>query len=133
MRKERFEPGAFDYTLQDESREVVLQIGDDAGQVLGSRLAGSLILNDSAEGPELPRTDAATDQLRGRLPGAAGSGHHRTGRARVLPGATGGRGTGRRAAGTRPGGGRGTDSGDCGGDPYRLVDLPGAQGQPRQR
>ena len=66
VRKERILPGAFTHTLDDGTREVVLQIGDDAGQVLGSRLAGSLILNDSAEGlsfhvPTLPPTTYAAD------------------------------------------------------------------------
>ena len=66
VRKERVRPGAFAYALEDESREIILQIGDDAGQVLGSRRAGSLILNDTKEALEfevetLPATSYADD------------------------------------------------------------------------
>ena len=34
LRKQMFRAGAFDEALRDESREIMLQIGDDAGQVL---------------------------------------------------------------------------------------------------
>ena len=66
VRKELFLPGAFEYALQDEGREILLQLGDDAGQVLGSRRAGSLTLKDSSAGlsfevAELPPTTYARD------------------------------------------------------------------------
>ena len=66
VRKEQFRAGAFAYTLEDAAREVLVQIGDDAGQVLGSRRAGSLTLTDSDGGlsfevPELPPTTYARD------------------------------------------------------------------------
>ena len=65
-RKQSISVGAFKYGLDDLEREIVAQLGDDAGQILGSRRAGSLILNDTAEGlefeiPELPRTSYADD------------------------------------------------------------------------
>ena len=65
-RKERFAPGVFDDTLDDLSREIVIQIGDDAGQVLGARRAGSATFTDTPAGlefdvPELPATSYARD------------------------------------------------------------------------
>ena len=66
VRKEAFRPGAFEYSLADEGREILLQIGDDAGQVLASRRAGTLALSDTDEGLEfavetLPETSYADD------------------------------------------------------------------------
>ena len=65
-RKERFAPEVFADTLADESREVTIQIGDDAGQVLGARRAGSATFTDTPAGlefdvPELPATSYARD------------------------------------------------------------------------
>ena len=65
-RKELFSPGAFRYALEDEGREILLQIGDDAGQVLASRRAGTLTLKDTPaallfEVEELPNTSYARD------------------------------------------------------------------------
>ena len=67
-RKQRFAPGAFDYALNQADREIILQIGDDAGQVLGSKRAGTLALRDTPEALEfevetLPATSYAADFL----------------------------------------------------------------------
>ena len=66
VRKEEFAAGAFDFTLRDPGREVLLQIGDDAGQVLGSKRAGTLRLRDTPEAltfdvETLPDTTYARD------------------------------------------------------------------------
>ena len=65
-RKQRIRPGAFRHALRDPDREITLQIGDDAGAVLGSRKAGSLTLQDGPAGldfevPRLPSTTAVRD------------------------------------------------------------------------
>ena len=65
-RKQSIRPGAFTYALEDEAREILLQVGDDAGQVLGSRRAGTLELEDGPDAltfhvPTLPDTGPARD------------------------------------------------------------------------
>gem|GEM_PF-172787 len=66
VRKERLAPGVFEYVMQDPGREVLLHLGDDAGQVLASRRAGTLLLTDTDEGlrfevEALPDTTYARD------------------------------------------------------------------------
>ena len=66
VRKEMFLPSAFEYTLQDEGREILLQLGDDAGQVLASRRAGTLEIENTPEAllfevETLPDTTYARD------------------------------------------------------------------------
>ena len=38
MRKERFEPGAFRYAIEDDSRAIDVLVGHDFGKPLASRL-----------------------------------------------------------------------------------------------
>ena len=66
LRKQMFRAGAFDEALRDETREILVQLGDDAGQVLASRRAGTLTLADTAEAltfeiASLPDTSYAAD------------------------------------------------------------------------
>ena len=66
VRKQSISVGAFRFTLDDADREIILQIGDDAGAVLGSRRAGTLALVDTPEAltfevDRLPDTTAARD------------------------------------------------------------------------
>ena len=49
VRKERFAPRAFDFAVNDESREVHLLHGHSFDRPLASRRAGTLELEDSAE------------------------------------------------------------------------------------
>ena len=49
VRKQRVAPGAFDFALADPSREVSLLLGRDYSRPLGSRLAGTLELEDTPE------------------------------------------------------------------------------------
>ena len=49
VRKERFEPGAFNYALQDKSREINLLSGHSYDQPVASRSAGTLKLEDSKD------------------------------------------------------------------------------------
>ena len=65
-RKELVRPGAFDFTLQDPTREVLLTLGERADRPLASRLAGSLRLIDGPDGlkfetDQLPNTSYAND------------------------------------------------------------------------
>ena len=65
-RKELVRPGAFDFTLQDPTREVLLTLGERADRPLASRLAGSLRLTDGPDGlkfetDQLPNTSYAND------------------------------------------------------------------------
>ncbi len=49
IRKERIMPGAFDFTLQDATREVNLLVGHSFDKPLASKKAGSLEFNDTEE------------------------------------------------------------------------------------
>ncbi|MCD9146731.1 HK97 family phage prohead protease [Pseudophaeobacter flagellatus] len=49
IRKERIMPGAFDFTLQDDTREVNLLVGHSFDKPLASKKAGSLEFNDTEE------------------------------------------------------------------------------------
>lgn len=49
VRKERILRGAFDYTLENEDREVNLLFGHDFDKPLASRSAGTLVFEDSDE------------------------------------------------------------------------------------
>ena len=50
VRKERFRPRAFRFAVEDPTREINLLAGHDFNRPLGSKLGGSLTLEDSAEG-----------------------------------------------------------------------------------
>ena len=49
VRKERFEPGAFRYAIEDDSRQIDVLVGHDFGKPLASRKAGTLIIEDGAD------------------------------------------------------------------------------------
>ena len=49
VRKQRVNPGAFSYSIQDDEREITLQIGNDPEKLLGSKRAGTLELKDTAK------------------------------------------------------------------------------------
>ena len=49
IRKERFAPQAFDFVLDDETREVSMLYGHNFSQPLASRRAGSLVLTDTPQ------------------------------------------------------------------------------------
>lgn len=49
VRKERFEPHAFDFAIKDETREINLLMDHSYGKPLGSKLRGSLTLESSAK------------------------------------------------------------------------------------
>lgn len=49
VRKESIKPGAFDYTLDDETQEVSLLFGHSFDKPLASRLGGSLVLKDTED------------------------------------------------------------------------------------
>ena len=66
QRKELVRPGAFDYVLNDPTREVLLTLGERADRPLASRLAGSLRLENTPEGLKfdvsgLPNTSYVKD------------------------------------------------------------------------
>ena len=48
VRKERFEPGSFNFALNDEAREISVLAGHDFDRPLGSRLQGSAVFTDTA-------------------------------------------------------------------------------------
>ncbi|WP_197917979.1 HK97 family phage prohead protease [Thiosulfatihalobacter marinus] len=56
VRKEEIEPGAFDFTLQDDTREVHLLLGHSFDKPLASRRAGSLEFQDSETSLEFRAT-----------------------------------------------------------------------------
>ncbi len=58
VRKERIMPGAFNFTLEDETREVNLLFGHSFDRPLASRHSGSLLLNDTEEALEFEATIA---------------------------------------------------------------------------
>ena len=49
VRKERFEPGAFRYAIEDDLRQIDVLVGHDFGKPLASRKAGTLIIEDGAD------------------------------------------------------------------------------------
>ena len=49
VRKERFEPGAFRYVIEDDSRQIDVLVGHDFGKPLASRKAGTLSIEDGAD------------------------------------------------------------------------------------
>ena len=66
QRKETYRPGAFDFTLADQSAEVVLYVGNARSAPVASRQAGSLVLTDGPDAlefevAELPDTQPARD------------------------------------------------------------------------
>ncbi|MBO9478248.1 HK97 family phage prohead protease [Shimia sp. R11_0] len=71
VRKEEIEPGAFDFTLQDATREINLLFGHSFDKPLASRKAGSLVLKDTPEAltfeatisPELEAVSHVRDAL----------------------------------------------------------------------
>lgn len=71
VRKEEIEPGAFDFTLQDVTREINLLFGHSFDKPLASRKAGSLVLKDTPEAltfeatisPELETVSHVRDAL----------------------------------------------------------------------
>ena len=50
VRKESFRPRAFRFSVEDPSREINLLVGHDFGKPLGSKLGGTLELEDSDAG-----------------------------------------------------------------------------------
>ena len=46
VRKQRVQSGAFRHSLNDKDREIGIQIGDDPGKILGSKLAGTVQFKD---------------------------------------------------------------------------------------
>ena len=56
VRKERILPGAFDYTIRDETREVNLLAGHLLSQPLASKRAGSLVFRDGPESLDFTAT-----------------------------------------------------------------------------
>ena len=66
QRKEAYRPGVFRRGLADDGRDVVLYLGDTRTAPVASRIAGTLVLTDTAtalefEVAELPDTQAARD------------------------------------------------------------------------
>ena len=52
VRKERFEPGAFRYAIEDDSRAIDVLVGHDFGKPLASRKAGTLTIRDGDKAVE---------------------------------------------------------------------------------
>ena len=74
-RKSRVRPGAFKFALEDETREIQLLMGRDYDRPLGSKLAGTLDLDDGPEAlafrvARLPDTSYVRD-FRAQLEGGA--------------------------------------------------------------
>jgi len=71
VRKERIMPGAFDFTLGDETREVNLLFGHSFDRPIASRRGGSLVLTDTPDAlefaaeiaPELEQVSHVRDAL----------------------------------------------------------------------
>ena len=75
VRKGRVRPGAFRFALEDDSREIQLLMGRDYDRPLGSKLAGTLELEDGPEAlafrvARLPDTSYVRD-FRAQLEGGA--------------------------------------------------------------
>ena len=49
VRKERFEPRAFNFAIEDETRQLDILVGHDFGKPIASRKAGTLEIEDSAD------------------------------------------------------------------------------------
>ena len=49
VRKERFEPRAFHFAIEDETRQLDILVGHDFGKPIASRKAGTLEIEDSAD------------------------------------------------------------------------------------
>ncbi len=49
VRKERFEPRAFNFAIEDETRQLDILVGHDFGKPIASRKAGTLEIADSAD------------------------------------------------------------------------------------
>ena len=49
VRKERFEPRAFNFAIEDETRQLDILVGHDYGKPIASRKAGTLEIEDSAD------------------------------------------------------------------------------------
>jgi len=49
VRKERFEPGAFRYAIEDTERQIDILVGHDFGKPLASRKARTLDIEDAAD------------------------------------------------------------------------------------
>ena len=69
QRKESVVPGAFAHGLADETREILLTLGERADRPIASRSAGTLIINDTPvalefEVADVPDTSYAQDFLR---------------------------------------------------------------------
>ena len=56
VRKETVDPGAFSFAVEDRQREINLLVGHSFDQPLASKLAGSLLLDDSAQGLQFRAT-----------------------------------------------------------------------------
>ena len=50
VRKERFEPRAFRYAIEDEARQIDVLVGHDYGKPIASRKAGTLQIADGEDG-----------------------------------------------------------------------------------
>ena len=50
VRKERFEPRAFRFAIEDETRQLDILVGHDFGKPIASRKAGTLAIADSDDG-----------------------------------------------------------------------------------
>ena len=66
VRKVRVRPGAFRFAIDDETREIQAVLGRTFDQPIGSRLAGTLQIEDTAEAlifrvPTLPDTSYVAD------------------------------------------------------------------------
>ena len=75
-RKSRVRPGAFDFAIEDETREIQALIGRQYDQPIGSRLAGTLEIENSAEAltfrvAQLPDTGYVRDFRAQQATGAA--------------------------------------------------------------
>ena len=68
-------PGAFRFAIEDASRDINLLVGHDYGKPLASKLAGTLVIRDTAAALEfeapLPDTTWARDLRAGIQGGAA--------------------------------------------------------------
>ena len=50
VRKERFEPRAFRFAIEDETRQLDILVGHDFGKPIASRKAGTLSIADGDDG-----------------------------------------------------------------------------------
>ena len=66
VRKETIKPGAFQFAIEDPTREIHALVGHDYSKPLGSKLSGSALFQDTPEAltveiPELPPTNYARE------------------------------------------------------------------------